>query len=148
MRNVYKELESLRYDIINREIDLNLIYLEDQNIQVVSKGNKETQNIIYSTYIHHKQKFPCPVSSMVELDIVDKIRATAKFILDNFKALIGSEEYANERNNKKMAYAGGWERVKYTVSITQKILTYANSNSSFSKDFQESIKSLTMKIIH
>src|SRR5207247_1544387 len=51
------ELVLLGYDI-NRELDINQIYIqeEDGKLQQSSKGApNETQNIIYYTYKHHKQ---------------------------------------------------------------------------------------------
>ena len=136
-----KELILLGYDVKFRAVDANPIYLEDKNLQIVLKGSKETQNIILSTYKHHKQKYPCFFETKVELDIVEKMRSVAKFILDNLELFLGKDQYLKERPNKKLYYAGGWTRVKYSIDISKKI-KFIDTD-----DFKDFIKSLTMKII-
>ena len=145
------ELTGLGYSP-DKPIDYNLIILdENDNIAESSKGGKtETQNMILCTYKFHHQKHCLPASmssmalslaSLLETDIEQKIRSTAKFILDNFKILIESSDYTRERTNKIHAYSGYWNRVTYVVSCLALIQQFDNEK------WRSCFKSLTMKII-
>lgn len=49
-----------QYDISEKELDINLIILNEKgNISISLKGGKSTQNIIFYTYKFHKQVYPC-----------------------------------------------------------------------------------------
>lgn len=137
---LYKELEELGYDV-TRGVDINVMYCDNGVVMGSTKGSNETQNMLYLTYDLHRQKYPLFVSGLVHVNEVDKISATAKFILDNLRIFIGDTKYATERLNKIAAYAGKWNRVTYVISILDKIKI---SDTNVSK---ECFKSLTMKII-
>jgi hypothetical protein len=135
-----QELKLLDYDI-TRDIDVNLVYIENGNIQVVSKGSKETQNIIYSTYKLHKQAYACLVNTEIEVNLIDKINMISKYILNYMEILIGKDDYAIERKNKSDVYAGGWMRVEYSMNIMKKIKLFDNIQ------WKDAMKSLVMKLI-
>jgi hypothetical protein len=140
MDQLKEELEKLGYDT-GREIDINLAYVENGIIQELSKGGKETQNILFHTYKYHKQSHPCFVKCEVDIELNDKIPVAAKFILDYLEVLIGDEQYGLERENKKKQYSSGQARVDYAVSLMSKIQfqdTY---------EWKSAMKSLVMKII-
>ena len=135
-------LAKLGYDN-TKPLDVNLVYIDDNcNIEWSEKGNiAETQNIVFATYHHHKQSYPCLIKRFLLTKIEDKVNATVKFVLDNLKVLIGISEYAIERENKRSAYLSISDRVDYVVSILHKI-KYHDTLPWLSV-----IKSLTMKII-
>jgi hypothetical protein len=153
IRVLSKELESLGYDISTRKIDVNAIYVEDDSIVEVNHGNKEeTQSIIYHTYSLHKQLHPCLVSHDCELDIYNKIRSIAKYILDNLDQLIPSEVYSQVRPEKTHSYGGYWNGVDFVTKYTREIIDYLESLSYEDGEevpykLKSHLKTLTMKIL-
>lgn len=113
---IQEELDKLGYR--DKEIDYNLIYVEDGVVVEASKGaSNETNNILFYTYGCHKQVYPRFVDKTLRLDIVAKIRSIGKFILDNMKGLMSKKLYKEERPKRVQVYQGLWNRVDYAVSI-------------------------------
>jgi hypothetical protein len=139
---LFQELQDLGYDIITRELDINVVYIDNGHIKESSKGGSETQNIAYYTYDQHTQVYPLLVVSPTMIDIRDKIRGTAKYMLDRLKYLIGLTEYYKQKKDKSMAYQGYYNMVSYSLQILNKILPYSDKI-----EWLDSIKSITMKII-
>lgn len=140
MDQLKKQLVALGYDT-KREIDVNVIFVEDGNIEVTSKGAGETQNMLYETYKYHKQAYPCLVSRKIKVDIKEKFLATVKFIIDNLKILIGIIEYQVERDNRKKSYVTQTSRINYVLSIINKIKFIDTPQ------WRDVMKSLTIKVI-
>ncbi|AYV76616.1 MAG: hypothetical protein Terrestrivirus9_53, partial [Terrestrivirus sp.] len=140
---VKKVLVECGYNL-NRKLDINLCYVQDGNIYCMINGGRETQNIVFQTYHLHKQLYPCIVNKMIEIDPVDKIVATAKFILDYFEVLVGKDIYAQERQNRKDAYTGSWTKITYAIDIMKqsKLILYSEST-----EWLNAMKSLCMKIV-
>lgn len=137
------KLAALGYDT-TKELDITTVYVEKGNIMETNKGSSdEVQNIVYYTYGYHTQMYPCFVLAPVTLDIVGKIRTAAKFVLDYMKILIGPIEYQIEREGRRQAYQGIWNRVTYVASIFHKISLQENKLH----EWLSMMKSLTMKII-
>ena len=125
----------------DKELDIATICIKNKIVTNTGKGGKEIQNIIHYTYDLHKQIYPNPVNGPIEVNMIEKILATSKFILDNLKILIGEKEYAVERENKILAYKGQWSRVDFVLSVLGKI-NYDNTPG-----YKNIMKSLVMKII-
>jgi len=136
-------VKALGYDTDGRELDVNLVAVtKEGDLEWSEKGGvDDTQNIIFETYRYHKQAFPCLVKRLTEVDIATKVNATAKFILDNMKVLIGKPNFAKERATRRLVYSSTTERLNYAITISDKIM-YANTPV-----WRSAIKSLTMKII-
>jgi hypothetical protein len=137
------QLKALGYDTDKRELDVNLIAVtKDGDLEWSEKGGiDDTQNIIFETYKYHKQGYPCLVSRLTDVDIATKVNATAKFILDNMKVLIGKSQFAAERATRRAVYSSVTERLNYAIAISNKI-QFADTPV-----WRSAIKSLTMKII-
>ena len=138
---------SSRYDIVNRSLDINLVHVDKNGNYVVSSvGGRFIQNIVYYTWSLHHQFFPCIFSGPIEfgvVDTIDHLTATAKFMLDHMKILIGKEDYKTERENRRTIYAGGYTRLKFVAPYIAKIkLPYDTTHK-----WQNAMKSLTMKLI-
>lgn len=131
------------YNTDERELDVNLIAInENGDLEWAEKGGMaDTQNIIFETYKHHKQIHPCLVKRIVPIDIYNKVNATAKFILDNMKVLIGKPNYSLERQRRRAVYSSTEERLTYSLYVAD-LIQYQNS-----KNWLSCIKSLVMKII-
>ncbi|QKF94687.1 hypothetical protein QKU48_gp1229 [Fadolivirus algeromassiliense] len=136
-----RQLTLLGYDTDSRDLDINVVYVENGNVELFSKASDETQNILYLTYKYHKQAYPCLVDKTVMIDIKDKVNATIKFIMDHMRALLGNEQYHIERENRRMAYASVENKLNFTLSILHKI-KYQNRYQ-----WNDAMKSLSMKII-
>ena len=114
--------------------DLHII----KKYQVFSNGSKETQNIIFHTYKHHPQKYPLIFDKQIDIDLNDKIRGLATFVLDYLKDIIGIDVYKKQREIKKRIYNEPAERIIYVNEIL----------SNLSVDIDRNIvKSITMKLI-
>jgi len=167
--SLLKELEEIGYSP-ERDIDVTNIYIEDGKIQITAKGGPELQNIIYYTYDLHNQKYPIVVDKPIDsslLPLEEKVAVIAKFMLDNFKTLFGTDIYNKERKNRIDAYQGTWKRVIYTTSIAYHMLPHVQTLASMEeiegirgikmvesiwkngrkKNLWNNVKSLTMKII-
>jgi hypothetical protein len=140
---VKKVLVECGYNL-NRKLDINLCYVQDGNIYCMLNGGRETQNIVFRTYHLHKQSYPCIVNKMIEIDPVDKIIATAKFILDYFEILVGKNIYIEERQNRKEAYTGSWTKITYVIDVIKRSRLILYSEST---EWLNAMKSLCMKIV-
>ena len=140
MDQLKEQLSKIGYDI-NKDIDVNTIYIKDHNVMLAGKGGLEIQNMILMTYQYHKQAYPCPVNGLIKLHIKDKILIVSKFILDHLKVLIGKEEYQSIRSERRGAYQGQWNRVIFATKIIDRI-KLINTD-----EWMDTMKSLTMKII-
>lgn len=134
------ELADLGYDV-TRSIDFNVVWIENGELLVSSKGGQMTSNILYMTYHLHKQKYPCPFTKLVSLDQKDQIRATSKFIMDNLSELISRASYQQFRIERVKAYEGQWRRVHFAIEVVGHIQKLDNDI------WRDLMKSLTMKII-
>jgi hypothetical protein len=127
----------------NKDVDIVLIYInpDSGNLSTTSAGNKETQNIIWKTYHHHAQEYPCFFSGMVEVDIIDKIRAIAKFTMDHLQELLGDDKYALIRETKKRVYSSELNRQEFVNEQLKNLKVIINDKNI------SVYKSLTMKLI-
>ncbi len=132
-------LDELKNIYPTKDFDVNLIALDvNNNISMSLKGSKETQNIIFHTYKHHPQKYPLIFDKQIDIDLNDKIRGLAVFVLDYLKDIIGIEEYKKQRDIKKRIYNEPSERIAYVNEIL----------SSLSVDIDRNIiKPIAMKLI-
>jgi len=145
---LHSELSELGYDL-SRDVDITRVFVQNVpyfdrsvNRQIVesSRGSSgEVNNIIYYTYQFHLQKYSLPIDSAIELDISEKIRGVAKYVLDNMKNIFTIEFYKQERHRRRKAYEGTWRRVDYSNELLLKI-----SPDKISSDL---LKSFTMKMI-
>lgn len=139
------ELQECGYDTENRKLDICLIYIEGNEIVNSGKGGKESQNIFVSTYGYHRQKYPCPDFDVLPVDIIEKISATGKFILDKLKIISEGEAYRVIRPAKIKAYKGTWNRVEFSIASIPLIISSAPDLLT-SKKWRKAIKSITLKI--
>lgn len=132
-------LDDLKQIYPSKDFDINLITLDvNNNISMALKGSKETQNIIFHTYKYHPQKYPLIFDKQIEIELNDKIRGLAVFVLDYLKDIIGLEEYKKQREIKKKIYNTSSERISYVNVIL----------SHLSVDIDKNIlKPITMKLI-
>lgn len=141
------ELSSLGYNV-NREIDINLICL-DQNGDTIasSKGGTETQNIILMTHKYHKQMYPIPMMTFVEVDPFEKIEVICKFILDKLEFI--TIDYDAVRDRKTEVYKQFMEhKLLFCEEIVDQIQTNIPlTNIQNRQKWHDTMKSLTMKII-
>jgi len=135
------ELSELGYDV-SRGLDISLVTIKENNIVALSKGGRETQNIIISTHMHHIQKYPVPALEWVTGDILDKCRAIAKFYLDHLEHI--ALDYASVRNKKKEVYTIGTDAI---LDFSKTILQYINMSNIESQQWVDTMKSIVMKYI-
>jgi hypothetical protein len=117
---LYSELKDLGYDIINKEIDICLVYVDpvSQLIVAASKADVETQNIINDTWHYHKQimneKQNLPKALVLHLmryvdftkeQLFNKLRTFAKYVLDYAEDIC--LDYRSFRPSKVEAYTQG-----------------------------------------
>lgn len=130
------------------KLDINLIFihpLTNQIVQTQKGGAKETQNIIFSTYHHHEQKFSCLVKNLEELEISDKLSAICKFVLDRLSILLSQDAYNKLRKEKIDIYKGDKLRYPYIIKILQNpgLMIFKNDDIAW----RSAMKSLVMKLI-
>ena len=142
LTEIEKGVAELGYD---KELDITLVFVDDRgNICETSKGNSsDTHNMIYYTHVHHKQKNECFVDHPVKVHMIDKLRATSKYIADYLELFIGKEEYAEERYDRRASYATYWGRVEYPASVVHKITFPSEPSYTLLSRF----KALTMKFL-
>lgn len=120
-------------------MDVTQIELDNQgNFIISSKDSKETQNMLYYTYKYHKQAcspiFSKPIN---HIELIDKMNAVSKYILDNMEDLLGREKYMSLRDFKRTIYNDRIKRIEFTNSLLSNfVITELNS----------SIKSTCIKI--
>jgi hypothetical protein len=144
------ELESIGYDI-SRPVDVSEIFIDESyNVVAVSKGTKEIQNMICATYHLHKQKYPCPVHSMIDIEPFDKIRGLSKFLLDNLYDLVNPLIYSKKEISsiKKQIYLQGSDKIiQFAKGVTSFVdFTTLGFNTS-DYNILSILKSLVMKYI-
>lgn len=146
------ELVEMGYDI-SRGTDISEIAIDKLgSVIAISKGSKEIQNMILKTYHLHKQKYPCPIHSLIEVEPFDKIRGLSKFILDNLYDLIDTSIYSKKEISsiRKQTYLSGSNQIiDFAKKITKYIeLSKLGSDITISTPNMLSIlKSLVMKYI-
>ena len=150
LERLYCELGDLGYDI-SRGVDISEIAIgPGGNVIAISKGSKEIQNMIYKTYHLHKQKYSCPVNTLIDVEQFDKIRGLSKFILDNLYDLVDNSIYSKKEISsiRKQVYMGGADKIiEFGKEIT-KYVQLSNLGSDLSKENVLSVlKSLVMKYI-
>lgn len=135
---IYNELG---YDKL-KQLDINLISIKNNNITSLLKGGKETQNIILKTYHLHKQKYEMPNLDFVDVDILEKCRALAKFFLDNLEYI--SINYQLIRELKKDAYTN----TEKMLNFFKIILNYVDlDNKNNTLKWKDVMKSIVVKFI-
>lgn len=137
----YEIFEELNYDK-SKDLDINLISIQNSNITSILKGGKETQNIILETYQYHKQKYPIPQLDFVKVSMLEKCRSIAKYFLDYLEFIC--EDYKLLRDSKKIAYANTSSMLDFSKLIIQHIDL---NNIHNSKKWKNTMKSLVMKFI-
>ena len=141
---IEKGIASLGYSS-SRAFDITLVFVDDRgNICETSKGSTpDTHNMIFNTHMYHRQQDACFIDHPVHVHMIDKLRATSKYIADYLEYFIGKEEYVIERMARRASYATYWGRVEYPASVIHKIIYPDNiSYSHLSR-----LKALTMKFI-
>lgn len=133
------ELSELGYDITHRDLDINLISIENKMIVASDKGGVETQNMILSTYHYHNQKYECPDLQMVKVDIGDRLRAFSKYVLNNLEYVV--EDYSSLRDEKKKIYMDGVEAIMVYVKDINHIFIEKSEN----KKWKDAMKAMVMK---
>lgn len=136
------ELESIGYSV-ERQIDYNLICIENKRCVGKSKGGEETINILLKTHSLHKQKYEFDIQiDLIEVLLIDKLKAITKFIFDYIEDATTAEKYREFRETKRRLYMEGIDSmIKYVHILLDMINFNENKNN---RDF---FKSLTMKII-
>lgn len=133
-----QELKDLGYT--NTSLDINLVYIENGLITKQTKGGKETQNMVYYTYKHHKQKHKLLCTKPIDIDIQDNIKSIAKFILDYSENLLTKEEYQKERLVKQQIYCDATKRIQHSIDIlNQSSYTDIDINKSLVMKFTQLI---------
>ena len=166
IKEIKNALISLDYDVINRELDINCIYVDPdtQNITASTKGGVETQNIINATWQYHKQIFndtnklplalqlhPIKDCKMTDEDVSNKLKALAKFVLDNLEDISNSIKYKEIRIIKKEAYVQGNDQmITFMMNHINYIiysLEEATDNNLNIAKFHDRFKSIIMKLL-
>jgi hypothetical protein len=146
MSYIQEELRKLGY-IVNDDmsnVDIcQIVTDEDGNFVVSSKGSKETQNILYYTYIKHMQKDPPIFSKPVRTELLDrweKLNALPKFIMDNYKSfrLLNTKE---THSRKKEIYNDKILRLKFTNEFLEAYII------STRDQLNSELKSITVKLL-
>lgn len=121
------------------DLDINYITLDNTgNILDLSKGSRETQNIVIETYHLHPQKYPLLFKEKVYVERIDKVRGLIKYVIDHVEVL--TEIPTNTHLARTMFYMASMdERID---QITRMYIT-----PSGHPQFLECIKSLTVKCI-
>ena len=134
------ELHSVGYDT-ERDIDINIICIENKRCIGKSKGGDETINILLNTHFLHTQFYEFDIDiDFVEVSLIEKLKAITKFIFDYIEYVL--IDYKNFRETKRRLYMEGIDSMmKYASNIRDLIQFRTEKNS------QDFFKSLTMKII-
>ena len=127
MTTIKKQLESLGY---NGELDITQIELDNRgNFSMSSKGSKETQNMLYYSYSNHKQACSSIFNKPIDhIELIDKMNAVSKYILDNLEDFLGREKYMSIRDFKKTIYNDKIKRLEFTNNLLSNfVITELNS---------------------
>lgn len=137
-----EELKKIGYDEEKiRLIDLNIVTIENKNISSLTKGGRETQNIILETYKYHKQLYECPELEFIKINLIEKLKPISKFFVDYLENI--TNDYENIRNQKILSYCSSDKLFEFSKRIRNKILC---KNTENKKEWYDTMKSLTMKI--
>lgn len=140
VKRLHSELQELGYDI-SRGIDLSLVVYDDFEKKFIahSKGGPETQNILLMTYKYHMQKYSLPNLTFVTMELFDKLRGIAKYILDNLEDIV--VDYQEVRYERQENYTKGIDdMIRFSVSMISNFKNASELNCDVTK-------SLTMKFI-
>lgn len=136
------ELSSIGYDV-SRNIDINLISIEDGRCIGKSKGGEEITNIIVKTYQYHNQLYDLPQLDIIDVKLIDRIRSISKFIITYIKSVVDKINYIHFREEKNRIFMSGTDEIiKYSAFLLDKI-----NLTNHTRDWYDYMKSLTMKII-
>lgn len=141
---VKTDLVDLGYDITNKDLDVNLVYLEPKTSNIIDSligEPKLTQNIIYHTYHLHPQAYPPIVPNQVQIDLSNFVRLFSKIVLDWMEKLLGKMRYKDLRPIKVQVYRDLVSRLDFSLQILQE----ANYVDLF-QSTPDIIKSLGMKL--
>jgi hypothetical protein len=138
------ELRTLGYDLISRELDVNLVYLDPNNSNIINGligEPKLTQNIIHYTYSLHSQSYPPIIHNPVQIDLGDFTRLFSKIILDWMEKILGKSRYKELRPNKAQVYTDIISRLDFSLQILEEVnfVELYNVNKNI-------IKSIGMKL--
>ena len=136
---LYKELDELKYNTSERDVDINLIAIENNAIIASSKGGPETQNMVMATYNYWVQKYECPNFTVVNVDIGDRLRAFSKYVLNYLSHIV--DDYSLLRYKKQTVYMEGSDNIMIYV----KELEHLFIKESGDKKWQDTMKAMVMK---
>lgn len=162
---IKQDLMSLGYDIVNRDIDINAVYVDPttRTITASSKGGTETQNIINATWMFHKQimvdssqNIPLALKLHSVIDIIftdeeifEKLRALAKYILDYAEDICPN--YKSFRPIKTEIYAQGGDcMMRFMKNILNHIVYTLDDVTKHNMDpvkFHDRFKAIIMKLL-
>lgn len=143
-----------------KELDINLIYLDKGRVIGFSKGGQETVNIIHSTWMYHPQemdgltprllKYIDPLEDEKMRDIFPrKVMETARWSLKRLKELMQMDHYQSIRQEKNTILANpGSPCMHFFINISSMIVLHPKDLGSLNEiKWRNNIKSLTMKLI-
>ena len=117
---VKNDLADLGFNLITRELDVNLVYIEPKTLNIIDSligEPKLTQNIIYYTYKLHPQIYPPIISNQVQIDLGDFTKLFGKIILDWMEKLLGKTRYKELRPTKGQVYSDIILRLEFSFQI-------------------------------
>jgi hypothetical protein len=138
------DLVDLGFNLIIKELDINLVYLDPKTSNIIDSligEPKLTQNIIHYTYKLHPQTYPPIVKYPVEIDLANFVRLFSKIVLDWMEKLLGNTRYKELRPIKAKVYTNLISRLDFSFQILCEV--------NFVQLFQTNpniIKSLGMKL--
>lgn len=82
LERMKNELKIIGYDT-SRDIDINILCIEDKRCIGKSKGGDEIINILLKTHQLHKQYYKFDIElDFIEVSLIDKLKSITKFIFD------------------------------------------------------------------
>ena len=143
-----------------KELDINLIYLENGRVIGFSKGGQETVNIIHSTWMYHPQemdgstpkllKYILPLEKEKMRDIFPrKVMDISRWTLKRLKEFIQINNYQSIRQEKNTVLANpGHSCMNFFINISSMIILHPNDLGNLNETkWRNNMKSLTMKLI-
>jgi hypothetical protein len=111
------EIATLGYDVEGRDVDYNLIVVENDVIVASTKGGKETANIALATHHFHAQQmndvgdtplalelFPLQIVELGSEEFETKVRSLAKYCWDFLKYLTPKDKYDEFYDIRRSVY--------------------------------------------
>lgn len=121
-------------------LDINYVTLDPTgNIDALSKGSRETQNMVLATYHLHPQKYPILFRNSISFDRIDKVRGIIKYVIDHSEVLTDIAA-GNVHTSRRQFYSSDMDN-RIDQIATLKIIDTGHSS------FTECIKSLVVKCI-